>query len=372
MTLCVAYIRQVNETEELVFATDSCLTGGEKWKHGIKLFRIPKRDCLLCFAGSTARAYPLVLNLVSSIHLDKYLQSPEASLQDVLEYLSGLFTDLITKIISEIPGEDIHELRSGVQFLFGGWDWSAGASGAFRGWKLYYSQDVEGFIFDELTNNGKKRFYTFLGDPEEIEGVAKEMYKKMLFDNDIQDDPIDMEPLMILRDISLEEEHRAIDGSLQIGKVYKSNKSEFFSLMHPSVISLPIESGSWVPWIPIPFHGVFNRMNQGPYAPLIIPFPSLKSCAQPVESCICDTSKLPSGVLLSPERSFCPIFLPTATKYFFIVSSPFITYRVYSLLTIFSHSRSFLTKLQAASFSGAALRVLLPYEKTRKMEIENM
>jgi len=243
MTLCVAYIRQANETEELVFATDSCLTGGEKWKHGIKLFRIPKRDCLLCFAGSTARAYPLVLNLVSSIHLDKYLQSPESSLQDVLEYLSSLFTDLITKIISEIPGEDIHELRSGVQFLFGGWDWSNGSSGAFRVWKLYYSKDVEGFIFDELTNNGKKRFYTFLGDPDEIEGTAKEMYRKMLFDEDIQDDPIDMEPLKILRDISLNDDHRAIDGSLQIGKVYKSNTSEFFGIYWPSSKGKPCFQG---------------------------------------------------------------------------------------------------------------------------------
>lgn len=261
MTLCVAYIRQVNETEELVFATDSCLTGGEKWKHGIKLFRIPKRDCLLCFAGSTARAYPLVLNLVSSIHLDKYLQSPEASLQDVLEYLSGLFTDLITKIISEIPGEDIHELRSGVQFLFGGWDWSAGTSGAFRVWKLYYSQDIEGFIFDELTNNGKKRFYTFLGDPEEIEGIAKEMYKKMLFDNDIQDDPIDMEPLMILRDISLEEEYRAIDGSLQIGKVYKSNKSEFFGIYWPSSKGKPCFQGREYNELNKPILRYFNPDN---------------------------------------------------------------------------------------------------------------
>ena len=76
MTLCTAHIRQVNDTEELVFATDSCLTGGEKWKHGIKLFELPRKDCLLCFAGDTFRAYPLVLNMVSSIHLDKYLQSP--------------------------------------------------------------------------------------------------------------------------------------------------------------------------------------------------------------------------------------------------------------------------------------------------------
>ncbi|ANI89792.1 hypothetical protein A9P82_11130 [Arachidicoccus ginsenosidimutans] len=243
MTLCVAYIRQAHETEELVFATDSCLTGGEKWKHGIKLFRVPKKNCLLCFAGSTARAYPLVLNLVSSIHLDKYLQSPESSLQDVLEYLSSLFTDLITKIISEIPEEDIHELRSGVQFLFGGWDWGNGRSGTFRVWKLYYSKDIEGFIFDELTNNGKKRFYTFLGDPEEIEGTAKEMYKKMLYDEDIQDDPIDMEPLKILRDISLNDDYREIDGSLQIGKVYKSNTSEFFGIYWPSSKGKPCFQG---------------------------------------------------------------------------------------------------------------------------------
>lgn len=261
MTLCTAYIRQTNDTEELVFATDSCLTGGEKWKHGIKLFRIPKRDCLLCFAGSTARAYPLVLNLVSSIHLDKYLQSPEASLQDVLEYLSDLFTDLITKIISEIPGEDIHELRSGVQFLFGGWDWSEGISGAFKVWKLYYSKDIEGFIYDELTNNGKNRFYTFLGDPETIESVAKDKYKQMLFDNDFQDDPIDMEPLKILRDISLEEEYRAIDGSLQIAKVYKSNKAEFFGIYWPSSKGKPCFQGREYNELNKPLIRYFNPDN---------------------------------------------------------------------------------------------------------------
>jgi hypothetical protein len=244
MTLCTAYIRQYQDTEELIFATDSCLTGGEKWKHGIKLFKIPKKECLLCFAGSTARAYPLVLNLVSSIHLDKYLESPSSSLEDVLEYLSELFTDLIKKIISEIKGEDIHELRSGVSFLFGGWDWQKGTSGAFRVWKLYYSKEVEGFLFTELTDIGsKKRFYTFLGDPLSIEVEAAERYKKHLFDEDKQDDPIDMEPLMILRDISLEPRFREIDGSLQIGKIYKSNRSEFFGIYWPSSSGKPSFQG---------------------------------------------------------------------------------------------------------------------------------
>lgn len=161
MTLCTAFIRQANDTEELVFATDSCLTGGEKWKHGIKLFELPRKDCLLCFAGNTSRAYPLVLNLVSSIHLNSYLQSPSARLDEVLTYLSELFTELVKKIISEIAGEDIHGLRGDAQFLFGGWDWE---KSSFRVWKLNYSKDAEGFIFVELSDNGKKKFYTFLGD----------------------------------------------------------------------------------------------------------------------------------------------------------------------------------------------------------------
>lgn len=242
MTLCTAYIRQANDTEELVFATDSCLTGGEKWKHGIKLFELPRKDCLLCFAGSTMRAYPLVLNLVSSIHLDKYLQSPSAKLDEVLVFLSDLFTELVKKIISEIPGENIHELRGGAKFLFGGWDWE---KGSFRVWKLHYSAEVEGFIFDELNgNSSKKRFYTFLGDPSpEIEEEAFKNYKKMVYDDDKQDDPIDMEPLKILRDISLNKGIREVDGSLQIAKVYKSNRTEFFGIYWESSKGKPCFQG---------------------------------------------------------------------------------------------------------------------------------
>ena len=68
MTLCIAWIRQENDNQELVFATDSMLTGGgETWKHGVKLFELPRKDCLLCFAGDTDKAYPLILNLISSI-----------------------------------------------------------------------------------------------------------------------------------------------------------------------------------------------------------------------------------------------------------------------------------------------------------------
>ena len=133
MTLCAAWIRQLNNVEELVFATDSTLTGGEKWDNGIKLFELPQKDCLLCFTGSTARAYPLILNLVSAIKFNKRLEAPATGIAEILNYVSELFTTLIKTIISEIEGEEIHDLRAEARFLFGGWCWQ---TNRFRIWKL--------------------------------------------------------------------------------------------------------------------------------------------------------------------------------------------------------------------------------------------
>lgn len=244
MTLCTAYIRQVNDMEELVFATDSCLTGGEKWKHGIKLFELPRKDCLLCFAGSTIRAYPLVLNLVSSIHLDKYLESPSATLEEVLDFLSELFTKLV-KTITEVSKDHIHEERGAAKFLFGGWDWQKGTNGAFRVWELFYSEGVEGFIFNELTNDRTKtRFYTFLGDAAiDVEKEAKERFNKILIEENKIDSKLDMEPLRVLSSISLDKGIREVDGSLQIAKIYKSNRTEFFGIYWESSKGKPCFQG---------------------------------------------------------------------------------------------------------------------------------
>lgn len=98
MTLCTAYIRQVGDTEELVFATDCCLSGGERWHSGVKLFELPRKDCLICFAGETARTYPLILNLISSIKFDEDLSNPSTDIHDILEYVVQLFTNLCNSI----------------------------------------------------------------------------------------------------------------------------------------------------------------------------------------------------------------------------------------------------------------------------------
>ncbi len=236
MTLCVAWVRQASDTEELVFATDSTLTGGEKWDHGIKLFELPRKDCLLSFAGSTARAYPLVLNLISSITFDRYLDSPFAHIEEVLKHIAELFTELIQKIVKEISSEDIHNLRSEAHFIFGGWDWRRGL---FRVWKLFYAKEVESFLFDEITNDDSKmRFYTLIGDANQDDFIesTKQRFQNLLITEDKMDSKLDMEPLKLLREIALDKNIREVGGSLQIAKVYKSGRTEFLVFLGLPVI----------------------------------------------------------------------------------------------------------------------------------------
>ena len=232
MTLCTAWIRQTDEQEELCFATDSALTGGgEKWNQGIKLFELPRKDCLLCFAGYTGRAYTLILNLVSSIRFDDRLQNPHTDIEEVLEYLAELFTNLVLTI-TEVDKDKIHEERANAKFLFGGWSWE---QSSFRIWELSYSEDVEGFIHEERTNTGKPRTVVFLGDPEDqpnVPELALSKYKELMNEGEY-DRPLNMEPLEVLREMSRDKELRYVDGALQIAKVYKSGMSEFFGVYWP-------------------------------------------------------------------------------------------------------------------------------------------
>jgi len=52
-----------------------------------------------------------------------------------------------------------------------------------------------------------------------------------------------MEPLRVLRDIALDSSIREVGGSLQIAKVYKSGKSEFFGIYWPSIRGIPCFQG---------------------------------------------------------------------------------------------------------------------------------
>ena len=230
MTLCIAWIRQGQNNQELVFATDSMLTGGgETWKQGVKLFELPRRDCLLCFAGETSKAYPLVLNLISSIKFDPKIMDPHTDIRQVLEYLCDTFTELINQLTVEIEGLPENPYAA-AKFIFGGWNWSLQQ---FEFWEIYYSDNDKKFLYRGYSSKDP-RAYHMIGDhlTEAEEYLMEELTKA---DKRIKGF-LDMEPLLVLSRMARDTENfRSIDGSLQVAKVYQSGSTEFFGMMWQSV-----------------------------------------------------------------------------------------------------------------------------------------
>jgi hypothetical protein len=231
MTLCTAWIRHIStDNQELIFATDSCLSAGERWEAGVKLFELPRKDCFICFAGETSRAYPMILNLIHAIEASPALKNPQTDLLDIMRHAEDLFTDLVRAIdLSGLSKPDDAEARSTAQFIFGGWRWQ---TSEFYVWRLAY---------DSIS--GKERFVAkqcFLDDSEPVcfigdlssDDLRQEIY------NEVGESSIklNMQPLELLirkiRDISADTS--GIRGAPQIGKVYRSGNSKLFGVMWQS------------------------------------------------------------------------------------------------------------------------------------------
>jgi hypothetical protein len=227
MTLCAAWIRQVEKTEELVFATDSCLSGGERWHSGVKLFELPRKDCLICFAGDTERTYPLILNLISSIKFDDHLSNPHTDISDVLEYLSNLFTVLCNTIPS-YGTKDFESMLGDFQFMFGGWSW---VNNEFKVWKLQYSFETSSFIHTQVSND--TMFIEFIGD--ELDNAKAVLTQELNDNGKTFARYFDMEPFKVLLEMIRKKEYDSIDGAIQIAKIHPPGITEFYGVMWPSI-----------------------------------------------------------------------------------------------------------------------------------------
>ncbi len=231
MTLCAAWIRHLlTGDRELVFATDSCLSAGERWEAGVKLFELPRKDCFICFAGDTSRAYPMILNLIHSIEASPALKNPQTDLLDIMRHAEGLFTDLAQAIdLTGHSSPDYKTARSEAQFIFGGWRWQ---TSEFYVWRLAYdSTPVKECFVAERCFLDDSEPVCFIGDIQRSD-LIQEIYQEV----GVADIKLNMQPLQLLirkiRDIS--PGTSGISGAPQIGKVYRSGNSKLFGVMWQS------------------------------------------------------------------------------------------------------------------------------------------
>jgi len=227
MTLCVAWLREIDDDKELVFGTDSCLSGGERWNSGVKLFELPRKDCLICFAGETNRTYPLILNLISSIKFDEHLSNPHTDISEVLDYLTRLFTSLCHDI-TDYGTQDFESVLGDFQFLFGGWSWK---SNEFKLWKLEYNHEAAAFIHDE-TDDGDM-FYSFIGD--ELERSQELLADEVSKSGKTLSRRFDMEPFKVLIEMIRDTSCSSIGGAVQLAKIHPPGATEFLGVYWPSI-----------------------------------------------------------------------------------------------------------------------------------------
>jgi hypothetical protein len=134
LTLATVFVRNVPKRKnrrELVFAADTCLTGGQRVNQGAKMFPLPRSDALFCFAGLSYYAYAFAIQLATSI--GSYARSSDRRfpLEKTVEHASDIFSQSL-QLIKAMPSDDL-PLDADATFLFAGYSWH---DEAYRIWRI--------------------------------------------------------------------------------------------------------------------------------------------------------------------------------------------------------------------------------------------
>ncbi len=114
MTLCAAWIRN----NQLIFATDSVITGGYTYPHGTKLITFGRNDCALCWEGDTSFTYSFAENARIDVEFSDHLCTRETPLIAVAKRITKVFNQL-WKANLEDTQSVFHQAR--LSFFFGGY-----------------------------------------------------------------------------------------------------------------------------------------------------------------------------------------------------------------------------------------------------------
>jgi len=142
MTLSIAWVRQSGTAHELIFASDSRLSGGGNVDHCQKVFALPREDCCIAFAGSTMIAYPFILQLQNTIIEYKKVFDRAVDITK----MHGRIVSLLNRFIGNHEGTilgDFEDDLLGTTFLFGGWSWRMSK---FYIWRIFYDKTLRKYM----------------------------------------------------------------------------------------------------------------------------------------------------------------------------------------------------------------------------------
>lgn len=231
MTLVAAWIRQVDGIEELVVASDSRLRFGCAWDYSPKIMPLARGDSVLCFAGDTFYAYPMLIQLKSALEMNEKILSRAVDISDLRSYVISIIEEMRLAIYDH-PIGGIEE-ENDYRFILAGYSWRFSE---FRIWHVQYQQNIDKFsyrsvgLYQKQQNQGKK--YTFIGD---YTGEARKRLNRLVKSKDLKYGELNWEPLEVLRDMSLnEDDFPEIGGAPQVIKIYKFMNSMPYNVYWPN------------------------------------------------------------------------------------------------------------------------------------------
>ena len=240
MTLAVAWERVTPTGSELLFASDSRLRSGGAWDAGPKIFRLPRTDALLAFAGETLWAYPIVLQTIATMDANdssrnRYYDLPAAR-SLAMRSMDAMMRsgDAMTTMAHDIE----------LEFLFGGWSWR---DQEFLLWRIHWSRGERQMKHDPVKPSrlGKVRFIGTRnrdgGDRTlEVVGDAKSQLSVLLREKHgvlRRATKLDMEPWEVLINFLRSGRYGTVGGAPQLAKVYRYMDTRTFAVRWPDASS---------------------------------------------------------------------------------------------------------------------------------------
>ena len=251
MTVAVAWVRKLRDCEELIFVSDSRLSGdGRTFDSSPKILTLPRTDCAIAFAGYTGHAFPMMLQL--SLAIDSYAPARRGSLDisTVKQHALKVFDSMSDSIQSSTLLSKLQDSTPDAMFLFGGFSW---INKKFRLWTMSYQGKEQHFraypasvCYYSLP--GKRFWIKQTSTPHEpapqiaFAGDQGETVRDLLQERLLRKYPggmgyegLDWEPFEIIRDMLRKNDHpETIGGAPQVVKVYQYMRSAPLGVYWPS------------------------------------------------------------------------------------------------------------------------------------------
>jgi len=256
MTIAIAWLRKLKNTEELIVASDSRLRWGLAWDSCPKIFNSQRDDTVFAFAGDTMYAYPLILQALNHISLHRASRIRQLDIYDLKGHLKRVFNYMLSDL-KDFPNKSTIFDSPETLFVMSGYSWR---SRKFAIWKVRFDNNQKKFIWDigrGLSAAGGENKLEVIAFPSMSDRVRRIKIKN----NESIDFPrsqdiriialsriaklvksrgglakrgLDMEPFEILRDMLRENFSPHIGGAPQIMKIYSSCNTITLGVLWPN------------------------------------------------------------------------------------------------------------------------------------------